>query len=287
MHILLDIGGTKTRIARSRDLESFDGATTFDTPQDFEEGIALIRDEAKRLAEGEDITEVAVGIAASPNKEHTTVTGGGPNIGGWLNKPLKEKLEEALGSKVFIENDTVMGGLAQIEYGPAKGQEIVVYMTVSTGVGGCRFVNSKPDSSAMGFEPGWQIIAAPGLVGDVKENPGDDYGPGRLGSFISGRSVEENEGKKPYEITDQSFWDEKARILAIGLYNISIIWSPNMIVVGGSMMNKIGIPIDKTKEHLAQILKDVFPVVPEVMHAEFGDEMGLYGAMAYLKKEGH
>lgn len=285
MYILLDIGGTKTRIARSRDLESFDEATIFDTPQNFEEGIALIRDEARRIAGGDEIIAAAVGMAASPDRDKKMVVGGGPNTKDWLGKPLVHQLEEALEAKVYLENDTAMGGLAQITYGPAKGKEIAVYMTVSTGVGGCRFVNGEVDKSAMGFEPGWQIISSPAVGENADEWFLGHCSKGYLESVIGGACVEKQEGKKPYEITDEAFWDGKARFLAYGLHNICLMWSPDIIVIGGSMMNKIGIPIDKTKEYLAQTLKDVFPnSMPGIVHADFGDEMGLYGAMAYLKK---
>lgn len=284
MYILLDIGGTKTRIARSDNLVEFGTPSILETPQNFDDGITLIRDEVKRIVGGDTLEAVAVGIAASPNREKTEILGGGPNITDWLGKPLKERLEGALDAPVSIENDTVMGGLAQIVYGPAKGKEIVVYMTVSTGVGGCRFVGGKPDPSAMGFEPGWQIIAAPQLNPQADETWCNGYcSSGYLMSHIGGVCVEKAEGKKPYEITDDAFWDNKAKLLAAGLHNVCTMWSPDMIVIGGSMMNEIGIPIDKTKEYLSATLKDVFQTIPEIVHAEFGDEMGIHGAMAYLQ----
>jgi glucokinase len=54
------------------------------------------------------------------------------------------------------------GGLGEAVFGAGKGREIVVYMTISTGVGGARIVGGKIDASAMGFEPGHQIIDACG-----------------------------------------------------------------------------------------------------------------------------
>ena len=161
MYILLDIGGTKTRIAGSNDLESICEPVIIDTPQKFDEGMAIIVGEARRIAGSSPINAVALGIAASPNRQKTSLVGGGPNISDWADKPLKENLEEAFGAPVDIENDTAMGGLAQVMYGPAKGYEIAVYMTISTGVGGCRLVDGRIDKSARGFEPGWQILSSP------------------------------------------------------------------------------------------------------------------------------
>jgi len=289
MYILFDIGGTKTRITASYDLESFDTPVIITTPKSFEEGIETIAKTVKDICGDEKVKAAAGGIAASPNHEKTELVGGGPNITDWLKKPLKARLEKSLGCSVYIENDTAMGGLAQVVYGPAQGAEIAVYITVSTGVGGCRFVDGKIDKSAMGFEPGWQIIDLPS---EDQIAQGEDWlsgycKPGFLISEIGGVCVEKSEGRKPYEIISEDFWDKKAKLLAYGLHNICTMWSPDVIVIGGSMMNKIGIPLDSVKKYLKETLKNVFPSnVPRIEHAEFGDEMGLHGAMAYLIEAG-
>ncbi|MFV1917705.1 MAG: ROK family protein, partial [Patescibacteria group bacterium] len=111
----------------------------------------------------------------------------------------------------------------------------------------------------------------------------DDASLGHLEAHISGAAVEKRYGKKPYEITDDKFWDELARLLAFGLNNTIVHWSPDVVVLGGSMMKKIGIPIDRVKFHLKKILK-IFPELPEIKKAELGDLGGLHGALYYLKQ---
>ncbi len=287
MYILFDIGGTKTRIAASKDLESFGEPVIIQTPQNFEEGIEAISKTAKELVGDETLKAAAGGIAASMNREKTELVGGGSNITDWLRKPLKRRLEEVLGCPVSIENDTAMGGLAQVAYGPAQNAEIAVYVTVSTGVGGCRFVDGRIDKSALGFEPGWQIIGNPNLCKDKDETTWlEGYcSKGYLMSHIGGACTEKRENKKPYEITDKDFWDNKAKLFAYGLHNIYTLWSPDIIVIGGSMTNEIGISLETTHHYLNKTLATVFPgVTPNLVPAEFGDEMGLWGAMAYLKQ---
>ena len=51
-----DIGGTKTRVARSDDLKTFNGPSVFDTPQNPDEGIKKIIAAARGLANGEKDT---------------------------------------------------------------------------------------------------------------------------------------------------------------------------------------------------------------------------------------
>ncbi len=286
MYALFDIGGTKTRIAATKDLETFTKPAVIPTPDSFEEGIEAITRTIKEQCGDGPIELAAGGIAASPNTDKTAIVGGGPNIQDWLGKPLKARLEEALDASVRFENDTAMGGLAQVARGPAQGSRVAVYVTVSTGVGGCRFVDGAIDQSVMGFEPGWQIIGAPELnTGDASGWVQGYCSSGYLMSHIGGACVERAEGKKPYEILDKDFWDEKAKILARGLHNICTMWSPEVIVVGGSMMNEIGIPLNAAEKYLKETLTDVFPgQAPRLARAEFGDEMGLYGAMAYIRQ---
>ncbi len=101
--------------------------------------------------------------------------------------------------------------------------------------------------------------------------------------MISGKALQEKTGKHPREITDQKVWDEFAKILAFGLNNIIVEWSPNVVVLGGSMITgDPAIPLFKVEMHLKEILK-IFPELPAIKKAELGDFGGLYGGLAYLR----
>ena len=274
MYILFDIGATNMRIAASADGKTLDEIRKLPTPKAFEEGIEAFRSAALELAGGERI-EAAVGGIAGPLDKEKTMAVGGPNIPGWWNKPLKDSLEKALDTSAHIENDAAIGALGEAIYGAGRGYPIVVYMTISTGVGGARVVNGKIDECAMGFEPGAQIIdAGNALCPGWSER-------GYLINYVSGADIERQCGRKPYEITDEKFWDDRARFLAYGLNNITVIWSPDIIVLGGSMMNKIGIPIERVRFYLKEAL-NIFPSPPLVVKARLGDELSLYGALAYI-----
>jgi len=274
MYLLFDVGGTKMRMAASQDLESFTNPIIMPTPKNYKMGIAAIRDAAQQYCGTQKIIAVAGSAAASPNRERTKLVGGGTHINDWISKPIKKDLEKLLKAPVHIENDTTMSGLAQVVYGPAKGYNIAAYVTVSTGVGGCRFVEGKIDQSAFGFEPGHQFVSIPHLaVGQLSRD---------LEYFIGGASIYKQKGQDPSAIKDRKFWDEKAKILARGLHNISVMWSPDIMVVGGSVMQSLS--LDRTKRYLVQTLSKIFPKMPRIVKAKFGGEMGLYGAMAYLRR---
>ena len=254
--ILFDIGATKTRIAFSENGEFFEEPKVFKTSENYDEALKMFVETAKILAGDGKIKKVVGGMSRS--------------VKGLPYEKFKEDLKMAFSAEVAVENDAAMVGLGEANFGAGRGFEIVAYITVSTGVGGVRIVNGKIDETTIGFEPGKQIM---------------DIDSGKtLEDMISGRALQAKTGKHPKEITDEAVWDEHAKILAIGLNNIIVEWSPSCVVLGGSMITgNPCIPLDKTREHLKEILK-IFPEIPPIKKGELGDFGGLYGALAYLKE---
>ena len=278
MYILFDIGGTNMRIAFSRDKETFGTPAIIPTPKDFDEGMRVFKEEAFRLAEGETITALGGGIAGTLSRDRAVFLNG-PHLGGWNRKPIKKSLEDLFGAPAFVENDTAIVGLGEALAGAGKGYAVVAYVTVSTGIGGARIVDGKIDVSAMGFEPGHQIIDADGtLCKSTVCGFGLD-----LEGALSGTAITQRYGKKPKEITDTAFWEEMARVLAYGLNNTIVHWSPDIVILGGSMMKEVGIPVDRVKMYLEKILK-IFPKIPPIVKASLGDVGGLYGSLVYIRQ---
>lgn len=276
-YILFDIGGTRTRVAVSHDGETFDEPKIFDTPKDFATAIMLLKNTAYELCGGEKI-DFAAGDVAGVFSRDKAILLKSPHLPGWNGKNVKHAIETALSSPVLLANDAAVVGLGEAVYGAGKGHEIVAYITVSTGVGGARIVDGNIDASAMGFEPGHQIFdASGGFHANSVGGMGMD-----LEGYVSGSAITARYGKKPYEITDKKFWNEMARLLAYGLANTIVHWSPDVVVLGGSMMKEIGISVKETEEHLGGILR-IYPDLPRIVHSELGDIGGLYGALALIK----
>jgi predicted NBD/HSP70 family sugar kinase len=277
-YIVFDIGGTNMRVAYSRDGVPFEEPRIVHTPKDFDEGMREFGRLARECAGGAPITHAGGGIASPLSRDRTTILNS-PHLPGWSGKPVREAMSHELGVPVFIENDTAIVGLGEAVAGAGKGYPIVAYMTISTGVGGVRIVNEKIDISAVGFEPGHQIIdASGGLHATSVGGNGID-----LEGYISGTAISERYGKKPYEITDAPFWDEMARLLAYGINNTIVHWSPDVVVLGGSMMNTIGIPVDRVEAHLRGLLH-IFPELPVIAHSSLADIGGLHGGLAFVRQ---
>lgn len=245
------------------------------TPHDFSEGIETLKRIIVNIANGAPIQAIVGGIAGPLNKEKTMLAKS-PNLSGWVEHDIKTALMEAFKVPVVLENDAAMVGLGEAHFGAGRGKGIVAYITISTGVGGARIVHGEIDQSAQGFEPGHQIIDPDNTLCPTCE--GND-----LEAYISGTAIEKRYGKKPFEIHDDAIWNQLAKFLAYGLNNVIVYWSPDIIVLGGSMMKEVGIPVPAVREHLTSILK-IFPNMPVIEKATLADFGGLYGALAYARK---
>lgn len=249
------------------------------TPKDFNEGIDTLKRiigniEKELTAENRAVTAIVGGIAGPLNEDQTMLVKS-PNLGGWVGHDIKNTLREAYKVPVVLENDSALVGLGEAHFGAGRGKAIVVYLTISTGVGGVRIVDGKIDREALGFEPGHQIIDPDNSLCPTCD--GND-----LEAYVSGTSIEKRYGKKPYEIRDDAVWDELAKFLAYGINNTIVHWSPDIVVLGGSMMKEIGIPVPAVQKYLTEIVK-IFPQLPEIRKAELGDFGGLYGSLAYAR----
>lgn len=277
-YVLFDIGGTKTRVAISDDLETFVDHTSFKTPTDFFEGVKkIVTATTKLLTEGREVEAMAGGLRGRLTEEKDGIENDSA-LSAWAGKSLINELKKSFDVPIFIENDAAIAGVGEAVFGAGDGAEIVAYHTVSTGVGGAKIEYGDIDMADIGFEPGHQIL-------DIDRTIlGDEITPS-LENLVSGTAVETRFGVKPYEIPQSDIlWDELAGYLAQGLRNTILYWSPDVIVLGGSMI--IGDPrieIDAIRKATVEALDD-FEDCPLIVAAKLGDEAGLYGGMAILKK---
>ncbi len=276
MYVLFDIGGTKTRVAVSEDLRTILHVIKFDTPPLYVDGIAAIHDAIKKATGGKKVLGMAGGIRGPLNHEKTGIVSETKLID-WVGRPITRDLGKEFNDiPVLLENDTAIVGLGEVTHGAGKGYVIVAYLTVSTGVGGARFVDGVLDRTSVGFEIGHQIL-------DIDQTLIRGHVAPTLENLVSGTALEKRRGVKPYEIPQKDHvWDELAYQLAVGLKNTVVYWSPDIIVLGGSMI--VGDPrilLEPTKAHTKALLGSLMPC-PHIVDATLKDEGGLYGAIALL-----
>jgi glucokinase len=98
-----------------------------------------------------------------------------PNLPGWHDLPVRDLLTDAFSVPVFIENDANAAALAEWHFGAARGYEHVVYLTMSTGVGGGLILGGRLHRG---------VLASAGEIGHMPiEWDGAPCACGRRGCF--------------------------------------------------------------------------------------------------------
>lgn len=235
------------------------------TPQEPREGIERLAELVRKCADGERVEAVAGGF---PGAVLEGAVRGAPNLPKWEGFALEKELSHVFGgSPVIVRNDADFAALGEAVYGAGTGARVVGYVGIGTGVGGGRVVDGKIDSGTYGLEPGHQIIDAR----ELKD----------LEALVSGRAFEERFHMHPKNAPREAY-EEMTRILSVGLYNTIAHWSPEVLVLGGSMMNdENGFRIREV-EHALRNLPNRIPRIPEFRPALLKDAAGLHGARALL-----
>lgn len=248
----------------------------------------------------------ALGIGApGPVESEAGVVVSPPNLPGWDRVPLRAKVEDTLGIPTFLENDANAAALGEWCFGAGRGSEHMLYVTVSTGIGGGFILGGKlyGGSSGAAAEVGHMTILPQGphcMCGNR----------GCLEAVASGTAIARNaveliERGVPTLIADLAATDpdgvgaklvaEAARagdsvaeeiireamsFLGIGVANLVNLLNPELIVVGGSLTKMGDTLFDPVKRAVNQ---RAFPFSAErvrVIPAELGDQVGVIGAAA-------
>ena len=267
IHIVFDIGGTKMRVAAAS-AETLEEPLKVSTPADPKVAIAELARMAQEAAKGRRIAGAAGGSRWIIS--NGIFMPGDPALPGWGRFPLVPEMESAFGASINIVHDTAAVGLGEVHFGAAKGSSICAYVTVSTGVGGDRIVDGHVDRATYNFEIGHQYIN-----GETLENQ------------VSGTAVKKKFGIEPKDFSSEEERNKLADILGMGLYHTALYWSPDTIVLGGSMIVGTNpIPLARTEEKMNSLLT-MFPKPPKLVMAALGDLGGLHGGRALALDTAH
>lgn len=266
MYLVFDIGGTHTRIGLSDDGVALKNVEYHDTDTS-RAGLDYFVDIVTTVTAKYNVKAICGGLPGQRDTHGRIV--GAPNLDGWLGLPFEHKLARATGCPVLIENDAALAGLGEAVNGAGRGHGVVCYMTISTGVNGVRIVDGRIDPSVHGFEIGQQLIMDES--GQLKS----------LEMLTGGAAMTRQRHHLPRDIRAKTVWKQEAKYLSIGIYNTMLHWSPDIFVLGGSMMRDI--PLADLQHDLVA-LPQVFDNLPELKLAELGTDNGLYGALALLRQ---
>lgn len=87
---------------------------------------------------------LGVGIASpGPLDQAKGCVVGSPNLPGWSDYPIAAKLGGAFGLRARIDNDANAAALGEHRFGAGQGKRHLVYVTISTGIGGGVIVDNR------------------------------------------------------------------------------------------------------------------------------------------------
>jgi len=302
--VAIDIGGTHIRVA------AYESDSTTPIAHQRTKSLANTPGVYDRLVQTiESVWQKgdvsAIGIASpGPLDPHTGIILDTPNIPQWKNFPLAPKLSEHFGVPVHLDNDANLAALAEWKYGAGKGHHDLVYLTISTGIGGgvISSGNLIEGFHGMGAELGHMLI--------------DPNGPfcgcghrGHIESFSSGPSIvryfneQLNAGQKSTlqadpnlsaaQVADAALQGDTLAIsafsragdyLGMAVANFLAIFNPSIIVFGGGV-SQVGDLIFKPFEN--SLHKHIFhPHYLDdlvIAKAALGDDAGLLGALALAR----
>jgi glucokinase len=304
--LALDVGGTKLAAGVVRDdgeVMAFARTATrvLEGPRAvLERLVALGRAAIAEAAVPEHLIE-ATGIGCGgPLDPVAGVVQGPPGLPGWDHVPIVDIVAEAFGRPAYLENDATAAVLGQYRYGPWTGVRHMVYVTVSTGVGGGMVLNGQLHRGAAGNggELGHLVIDPDGRrCGCGQRGCLEAYASG---SAIAVRAREALAGGAPSALRSVGeptaedvaraaaagdpvavrVWDETTAALGLGLAVVINLVEPELVVLGGGVTragDMLLAPVRRVA--LARAMRPAAAAVRIVLSGH-GDRVGVVGAAA-------
>jgi len=307
----IDLGGTKILAA----LVTWEGRIVSQeyTPTEAKAGpeavierMLLAADRVVKLGgmKPSDLAGTALAIAGIIDTRRGIVTTS-PNLPGWKDIPLRDEIAQKLTTTTYLVNDADAAALGEHRFGAGRGTKHMVYITVSTGIGGGIIINGELYSGANGCA---------GEFGHMTIDPdGPKCACGRKGcweALASGSAIARearrrlnageksllNHKKTPRAVTAETVGEAAnngdrlalevittaGQYLGIGLANIINIFNPEMIVVGGGVSNLGEMLLNPAREVLRQRAFDLPLNTVRIVRSRIGATAGALGAAALV-----
>ena len=292
----VDIGGTKIAVGIVDDtgkvLSRMEAPTD---PNRYSDGIELIAHMLRRTAQraGSEITGIGIGSTGPVNPMRGEF-GEVDFLPGWRGKSPVRDLAQVFSVQVALENDADAAALAEAGWGAGRNRSRLIYVTVGTGIGGGIVIEGKlyrgvdgahpevghhvidpagPECTC-GFRGCWESLAAgPAMVAWLQRNSPAEY-PHREG-ITAQRICElarEGDPVAVQAVETESYY------LGLGLANLINLFTPDAIVLSGSVMKSADLFMGHVHELIGSGCRFVPAEKTELTLASLGDDTNLIGA---------
>lgn len=306
----VDIGGTKISAALLSLNGKFELQETWPTHAEtgsegvFQQLVAIIRYLLSQAGTETSAIKI-IGIAcAGLIDARSGIILTSPNLP-WTSFPLRQRVEVEIGIPVFVMNDANAAALGEHVYGVGKGMNDLIYITVSTGIGGGLILGGRLYAGFQGLggevghmtiEPGgplctcgnrgcWEALSS-GWAMAREARYGLAQGiPSPLGEI--GKTITAEDVYKAAMEGDglaQSVIQRAAHYLGVGLANLVNLFNPQLIIIGGGVAKMGQLLLSPAEAEMKQ--RAFAPSVASVRlcPASLGARAGLYGLLAQYRK---
>jgi glucokinase len=299
--IAVDIGGTKIMTA----LFSGDGRMLAKDirPTLAQDGVNAVIDRlvtaikeisAINKSSLKKIGGIGIACAGGINTEKGIVVTPSPHLADWRNIPLAKIIKNKTGIDTYVVNDASAAALGEQRYGVGEGVKNLVLLTLGTGIGGGIIIDGELYLGKEGGagELGHMTVEAEGL----KCGCGNT---GCLEMYASGTAIENDYSsrrKNSSKVSTEKIGDavkkgdkiakeviaRAAFYLGVGMVNITNIFNPEMIVLGGGMAALGELIIVPGRQMVAERPFSINARGVKVVVGKLGNEAGVYGAAAFV-----
>jgi len=303
--ICVDIGGTQIRAA-SYPAEGTQPIWVRRVPTRSSEGTAF--DRMCSLIESiwpHDDTVLAMVVATpGPLDPETGVIFSAPNIPGWENFPIQAKLAARFDVPIHIGNDANLAALGEWKFGSGRGHKHLIYLTISTGIGGGVISDNRlvvgarglatelghitvlPDGPLCGCGQRGHIEAlasGPGIAHYVNEQiAAGEASIIKPHATLSAREI--------YEAAQQgdglaiAAFTRAGTFLGRAVAELLHIFNPSIVIFGGGVSQTGDLLLEPVRAALKQSVMDPSYLNDLVITtAALGDDAGLLGALALAR----
>jgi len=292
----VDIGGTKIAVGVVDDDGRVLSRTQAPTdPEDYSGSIELIARMLRETVQDAGVELTGIGIGSTgPVDPMRGEFGDVDFLPGWRGKSPVRDLAKIFNVRVALENDGDAAALAEAGWGAGRNRTRLIYVTVGTGIGGGMIFDGKlyrgvdgahpevghqvldptgPQCSC-GFHGCWESLAAgPAMVTWIESHAPADY-PHREGITA----------KRICELAQQGdsvalkAVEHEAYYLGLGLANLINLFTPDAIVLSGSVMKSAPLFLDRIRSVIRSGCRFVPAEKTELTLASLGDDTNLIGA---------
>lgn len=292
----VDIGGTKVAVGivdkKGKVLAKMEAPPD---PNRYSDGIELIAHMLRKTSQKASAEIDGIGIGSTgPVDPISGAFGDVDFLPGWRAKNPVRDLAQIFSVQVALENDGDAAALAEAGWGAGRDRKRLIYVTVGTGIGGGILIDGQlyrgvdgahPEighhvvdpngpKCTCGFRGCWESLAAgPAMVTRLLANAPANY-PHRDG--ITAKAI--CELAQQGDAVALQAAEHEAFYLGLGLANLINLYTPDAIVLGGSVMKSADLFLDRIHNLIRAGCRFVPAEKAKLTLASLGDDTNLIGA---------